>query len=107
MRWQASPLMGGIDFAFAALSFALLHYLRTHRPQVDAISTLALVLCFLLFCAIYVLAPDNTMRLSLFFVLTASAFFLKGRAAGRMWLGMPSVTWHPPRRSAHPARIAP
>ncbi|HZV55746.1 MAG TPA: ATP-binding protein [Rhodocyclaceae bacterium] len=87
VRWQSSALMGMIDFAFAGLSFALLFYLSRHKQHVETISTLALTLSFLLFMAIYLLAPHNTMRLSLFFLLAASGFFLKGRQTGRLWLG--------------------
>ena len=86
-RWQASVAMGVIDFLFAALSFGLLTYLRHHRQHIEVVSSIALLLCFALFLAIYLLAPQNMMRLSLFFLLAASAFFLKGRKAGRLWLG--------------------
>jgi PAS domain S-box-containing protein len=88
VRWQTSPIMGAIDFVFAALNFGLLYYLRSHQHWVDTASSIALALSFLLFSAIYVLVPQNTMRLSLFFLLTASAFFLKGRTAGRIWLAV-------------------
>ena len=51
-------------------------------------ASITLALSFVLFLAIYILAPYNTMRLSLFFLLLAGAFFLKGRKAGRIWLGI-------------------
>ena len=86
VRWHSSTLMGLIDFAFAGLNFALLFYLRRHKQYIEIISTLAITLSFILFLAIYVLAPYNTMRLSLFFLLAASVFFLKGRRLGRLWL---------------------
>ena len=44
------------------------------------------MLAFLLFFAIYLLAPYQTNRLSLFFLLSASAFFLKGIRIGLAWL---------------------
>ena len=87
IRLQTSIVMGAIDFIFGAFCFGLLIYLRNHRRRIEIVSTIALVLCFILFFAIYLLAPQNTMRLSLFFLLAASAFFLKGRKAGRFWLG--------------------
>lgn len=87
VRWQTNVAMGAIDFVFAAACFALLAHLRRHREQIEVISSLAIGLCFVLFTAIYLLAPQNTMRLSLFFLLAASAFFLKGRIVGRWWLG--------------------
>ncbi len=86
VRWPASHLLGSIDFGFAALSLVLLFYLEGHKQHVEAIGTLALLLSYILFLAIYLLAPHNTMRLSLFFLLSASGFFLKGRQIGRLWL---------------------
>ena len=87
VRWQSSVLMGAIDFLFSGLNFSLLFYLRHHRQKVELVSNWAVSLCFALFLAIYLLAPYNTTRISLFFLLAASAFFLKGRRAGRLWLG--------------------
>jgi hypothetical protein len=86
VRWQSSVLMGAIDFLFSGLNFSLLLYLRRHKQKVDLVSSWAVALSFVLFLAIYLLAPINTTRISLFFLLAASAFFLKGRQAGRLWL---------------------
>lgn len=52
------------------------------------IATLAIMLAFVLFFTLYLLAPYNTMRLSLFFLLLAAVFYLKGRRAGLYWLGI-------------------
>ena len=92
IRWQASVKMGMIDFGFAGLCFALLTYLSRHRDKVELVGTIALILSYGLFSAIYLLAPYNTMRLSLFFLLSAAAFFLKGRNTGRIWLGVSLLT---------------
>lgn len=86
IRRESSELMGMIDFGFAGLSFILVSYLHWHRNKVEQVSSVALTLSFGLFFAIYLLAPYNTMRLSLFFLLAAAAFFLKGRKVGRIWL---------------------
>jgi PAS domain S-box-containing protein len=86
VRWQHSPLMGVIDFLFAALNIGLLLHLRHRKEHLSQVSSIAITLCYLLFTAIFFLAPYNTTRISLFFLLTASAFFLKGRKAGRLWL---------------------
>lgn len=86
-RWQHSPLMGAVDFGFSAIGVAALLYLKRHQHKVEFIATLAIVLAFLLFLAIYLLAPYNTMRLSLFFLLSAAVFYLKGRQTGLRWLG--------------------
>lgn len=92
VRWQASAVMGAIDFAFSLCNFALVYYLHSHKERIEAISTTALVLSYGLFTAIYLLAPYNTTRISLFFLLLASAFFLKGRRVGRVWLLIILVT---------------
>ncbi len=86
IRWQISPLMGMIDFGFSGLSLALLYYLRKNKDKLELLSTLALMLSYVLFFAIYLLAPYNSTRSSLFFLLSASAFFLKGRRIGFYWL---------------------
>lgn len=86
IRWQQSAVMGMIDFGFSGVSMALLYYLHHHKNKIEFLGSLALGLSFILFYSIYLLAPYNTMRLSLFFLLTASAFFLKGRKKGFIWM---------------------
>jgi diguanylate cyclase (GGDEF)-like protein/PAS domain S-box-containing protein len=81
-RWQQSFLMGAIDFAFSIGGLFALAYLRLHNEKVELVSTVAIVMAYLLFLAVYLLAPYNTMRLSLFFLLSASVFYLKGRRIG-------------------------
>lgn len=85
-RWQHSHLMGAIDFGFFIVCVALLYYLKRHKEKIELISSIAISLSFILFFAIYLLATYNTMRLSLFFLLAAAAFYLKGRRAGLVWL---------------------
>ena len=85
-RWQFSAVMGMIDFAFAICNFALVYYLNRHKENTSNISSIALVLSYFLFTAIYLLAPYNSTRISLFFLLFASTFFLKGRKNGFAWL---------------------
>lgn len=87
-RWQLSPVLAAFDFGFSLAAFALLHYLRRHPEKVETAASIALVLAFVLFFAIYLLAPYQTNRLSLFFLLSASAFFLKGLRIGLAWLGL-------------------
>ncbi len=81
-----SVLLAVVDLGFTAFSFCLLIYLSRHKHRIEAVSTLALLLASILFVAVYLLAPLNRMRLSLFFLLTAFAFFLKGRKVGRIAL---------------------
>lgn len=82
IRYQSSALMGLLDFGFSITAFALLGYLWRHPEKVETLSSIAIACCFILFFAIYLLAPYNTTRISLFHLLLASAFFLKGRKAG-------------------------
>jgi diguanylate cyclase (GGDEF)-like protein/PAS domain S-box-containing protein len=91
-RWQHSAVMGAIDFVFSLLSFLTLYYLRRHKEKIELISTLAIAMCYVLFTAIYLLANYNSVRLSLFFLLAAAAFFLKGRHTGLRWLQLILLT---------------
>lgn len=88
IRWQEGhPLAGVIDFGFSLLNIALLYYLRYRKyATIDSVITLALTSSFVIFFAIFVTAPYNVTRLSLFFLLLVSVFFLKGRKAGFLWL---------------------
>ncbi|BCK86616.1 hypothetical protein MIZ01_0380 [Sideroxyarcus emersonii] len=92
IRWQTSVTLGMIDFGFAGFCFALRIYLRRPGSNVDLASSVALALSYGMFTAVYILAPYNTMRLSLFFLLSAAAFFLQGRRAGRIWLAIILLT---------------
>lgn len=60
--------------------------LRVSKEQIEFISNALIVSAYLLFIAIYILATSQTNRLSLFFLLLASAYFLKGKRAGFYWL---------------------
>ncbi|MBI5792169.1 MAG: PAS domain S-box protein [Rhodocyclales bacterium] len=85
MRFPDTPLLAASDFVYAGLNWALLLYLNANKDKVEVVSSLALLLTFLVMLAVYLLAPANPTRISLFFLLSASAFFLKGRRAGQMW----------------------
>jgi diguanylate cyclase (GGDEF)-like protein/PAS domain S-box-containing protein len=87
-RWHLSPLLAAFDAGFSLAAFALLLYLRRHPEKLELTGSIALVLGFILFFAIYLLAPYQTNRLSLFFLLSASAFFLKGIRVGLVWLAV-------------------
>ncbi|MDO8988157.1 MAG: EAL domain-containing protein [Sideroxyarcus sp.] len=91
-HWPSGTAIAKIALGFAGLCFALLAYLRGHRAQVERLSSVVLALSFAMFFAIYVLASYNSMRLALFFLLLAGAFFLKGRSTGRLFLGISLLT---------------
>ncbi|MDA3971310.1 MAG: ATP-binding protein [Desulfobulbaceae bacterium] len=86
VRWQDHAGMGLVDFLFVVINLGLFFYLRAHREKVDLIANLTLCLSFLLFSVIYLLASYNFMRLALFFLFLAGAFFLKGRKSAFLWL---------------------
>ena len=85
-RLPSAPALAAFDFAFSLAGFTLVPYLRRHPEKVELIASVALVLAFILFLAIYLLAPYQTNRLSVFFLLSATAFFLKGIRVGLFWL---------------------
>ena len=91
-RLGPSPALALVDFGYSGAAFALLYYLRRRRDRVEGIATIALVLSYVLFFAIYLMAPYQTNRLSLFFLLSAAAFFLKGLRIGIAWLAFIIVT---------------
>ena len=85
-RLPSAPVLAAFDFAFALAGFTLVPYLKRHPGKLELIASIALVLCFVLFFAIYLLAPYQANRLSVFFLLSATAFFLKGIRTGLYWL---------------------
>ncbi|MEQ1533993.1 MAG: EAL domain-containing protein [Sideroxydans sp.] len=85
-RWQFSPLMGAIDFVFVAMAVGILVGLKRNRQRIETWSTLALLLSFALCYSIYLLAPYQSNRLSIFFLLAAAALFLQGVRRGMLWV---------------------
>ncbi len=88
VRWQTSVTLGIFDFCIASLCLTLLLYLQQQPDKVELFSSIAVVLAFIQFLAIYIFATNNVMRLSVFFLLLAGAVFLKGRKTGRIWLSI-------------------
>lgn len=82
VRWHEYSVTGMVNLAFAGFCFTLIYLLNRYQRKVELFSSLALAISFLYFCSAYLNAPYNKVRLSLFMLLTASAFFLKGRRAG-------------------------
>jgi diguanylate cyclase (GGDEF)-like protein/PAS domain S-box-containing protein len=82
---QNVPLLGYFDIAFSGLILIGLIFLNRHKEKYEVVASTLLSLAFVIFFAVYVLAP-YPVRIALFFPLVAAAFFLKGRRAGRLWL---------------------
>lgn len=85
-RWQQHWLLGTIDFSYSLACVGLFHQLRKHPLKIEWVVNGTLAIGYGLCTAMYLLAPYNKMRLSLFFLLSAAAFFLKGRRIGLAWL---------------------
>lgn len=75
-----------IDFTFAVIATLLLFALRQKKERIEMIATILLIAAFVLFLTIFLFAPMQSTRLSLFFLLVASAFYLKGLNTGIYWL---------------------
>lgn len=85
-RWQLNPIMGMLDFILSGAAIVLLNYLKRHRDKVELISTISISITFCVFYGFYLFAPDQTTRLSPFFLVLAAAFLLKGLRTGIIWL---------------------
>lgn len=87
VRWNGSdPLLAIADLIFSAIAFFLLYYLNNNKDKIEILSSFALFVTYLLFFTLYLIANDNPARISLFFLLSASAFFLQGAKKGKWWL---------------------
>lgn len=75
-----------IDVLMAAAAALLWFLLRQNPGRVEGIASVGLGLAYVLFMAANVMLPPQGSRLSLFFLLSAAAFFLKGLRAGLGWL---------------------
>jgi len=77
--------IGSIDIAFGITVFVLMLSLRrVEKTRVDSYATLILTLCLVLFTTVYILIVD-AVRSGPFLLITACAFFLKGRRIGIRW----------------------
>jgi diguanylate cyclase (GGDEF)-like protein len=86
MRYdQNNVVMAIVDFSFSAFGVLLLYLLRKRPDMIEGISSSLLFLGYILFTALFVFSDHNT-RLETFFLLIASAFFIKGVRIGFYWL---------------------
>ena len=81
-----NEVVSTIDFSFALLAALLLLMLRRDKSHIEAIATALLAAAFLLFLTLLLYASVQSTRLSVFFLLVASAFYLKGIRIGNYWL---------------------
>ena len=85
-RYSVADPLVAIDLLFAGAGLSLWLYLKRRPEQVEGVATIALAAAFALFLAAFLLAPQRGNHLSLFFLLSAAAFFLKGMRVGLWWL---------------------
>ncbi|MEJ2469445.1 MAG: GGDEF domain-containing protein, partial [Campylobacterales bacterium] len=81
-----NEIVSTIDFGFALVSTLLLFLLRRDKSYLERIATLLLAAAFLLFITLFLYATVQSTRISVFFLLVASAFYLKGTHIGKFWL---------------------
>jgi diguanylate cyclase (GGDEF)-like protein len=83
---QGNTLMGDIDLLFSMVFAFLLLRLRSETEDIERLSHIVILTAYLLFTALYLLEPAQSTRLQLYYLLVASAFFLKGKRIGFYWL---------------------
>ena len=83
--YQNNLVMGIVDFSFSGFGVLLLYLLRKRPDMIEGISSSLLFLGYILFTALFVFSDHNT-RLETYFLLIASAFFIKGVRTGFYWL---------------------
>jgi diguanylate cyclase (GGDEF)-like protein len=81
-----NEIVSTIDFGFALVSTLLLFLLRRDKSYLERIATLLLAAACLLFITLFLYATVQSTRISVFFLLVASAFYLKGTHIGKFWL---------------------
>jgi diguanylate cyclase (GGDEF)-like protein len=83
--YQNNVVMAIVDFSFSGFGVLLLYLLRKRPDMIEGISSSLLFLGYILFTALFVFSDHNT-RLETYFLLIASAFFIKGVKVGFYWL---------------------
>ncbi len=86
LLWHHSHIISIVDFCFSCLGIFILIYLHRHKEKTEGIATIALMLTFLIIYSNYIFDTDNTMRITLFFLIAAAVYYLKGRKQGRRWM---------------------
>lgn len=81
-----NSIVSVFDFGFALLSALLLFLLRRRKERIEFVATVLLLAAFMLFVTIFVFATMQSTRIATFFLLVASAFYLKGVKVGNYWL---------------------
>lgn len=83
--YENNVVMATVDLSFSIFGILLLYLLRKRPDMIERISCVLLFLGYILFTALFVFSDHNT-RLETYFLLIASAFFIKGFRIGFYWL---------------------
>lgn len=82
---QNNVVMATVDLSFSFFGILLLYLLRKRPDMIERISCVLLLLGYILFTVLFLFSDHNT-RLETYFLLIASAFFIKGLRIGFYWL---------------------
>lgn len=83
--FQNNFLVATADFSFSIFGILLLYVLRKRTDLIELISTSLLSLAYIMFTVIFIFS-DHYTRLETYFLLIASAYFIKGTKVGFYWL---------------------
>lgn len=89
--YQNNFIVATVDFSFSIFGILLLCLLRKRTDLIETISSTLLGLAYIMFTVIFVFSEHST-RLETYFLLIASAYFVKGTKVGVYWLITVAVT---------------
>lgn len=74
--------LGAVDVVFSLLTFFFIALMRKNREKIELFSNIMLGITFTLFLAVFIMAPQQPVRVALFFLFITATFFLKGKQSG-------------------------
>ena len=83
--YQNNFIVATVDFSFSIFGIILLYILRKRTDLIEIISSILLGLAYIMFTVIFIFSEHST-RLETYFLLIASAYFVKGRKIGFYWI---------------------
>lgn len=85
-RLVVTPLMGMVNMLIVVTSLFFLFWLKRQPEQVERIARLTLGAVFVGASLVYLFLHDNTVRIGVFFLFVAGAFYLQGVRIASRWL---------------------
>lgn len=83
---QGNLLIASVDLTFSAITIFLLYGMRIKKHKIEFFSNILLFITYLLFTAIVLFVDTQLTRISIYLLLIAAAYFLKGKRRGFYWL---------------------